>query len=700
MSEWNIAIHDKDKVEKITENFKINKLTAKLLINRGYETKEKIEVFLNKSKDLLHDPLLMSDMEKGIKRVNKAFLDKEKVMIYGDYDVDGISSVCLMYTYLKNLGIEVYYYIPDRFEEGYGINNDAINKAFEKNIDLIITVDTGITAANETRYAKEMGIDIVITDHHECPKILPEAAAIVNPKKQDCPYPFKELAGVGVAFKFISAYDLKYENNNKINFKFEDYCEFVAMGTVADIMSLTGENRVMVDIGLKKMKNSNNLGINAILESYFKYKEKKNVSTDIISFYISPRINAAGRLAKADMAVNLFLTKNKNEAEIIAEELSVLNKKRQETEKEIFIQAENQLNEIEEKEKKKIIILHADNWNQGVIGIVASKLSEKYNKAFILFAKDSGEIYKGSCRSVKNINIIELLTMCSDILIKYGGHERAAGLSAKYENIKKLDRKLNNYINKNDIEIEDDKIYNIECEIKADNITFDIIREFEILEPFGNDNPVPLFAVIGCKIMNITQIGENKHIRIDFNQNNIFFEAVYFNMDPDKFIFNKNDIIDLVCNININEFMNKKKVQYIIRDMRLNKDFHREYYFEKENYINFLKNSGGIKINNEDIPERDDFKYLYIFLLSLFEKETMYEYEYNINKLQNKYFEFSHKHYSRLKFRIILDIFKETDIIYIDHDFENIKKIKINNKLDKINLYNSEIYKKLMELRE
>jgi single-stranded-DNA-specific exonuclease len=446
------------------------------------------------------------------------------------------------------------------------------------------------------------------------------------------------------------------------------------------------------------MRNSTNFGINAIIESYFKYKGKKSVSTDVIGFYISPRINAAGRLAKADRAVELFLSENKNAAEIIAEELSVLNRQRQETEKEIFIQAENQLSHIADKDDKKIIILCNDNWNQGVIGIVASKLSEKYNKAFILFAKDAGGVYKGSCRSVRNINITEMLTTCSDILIKYGGHERAAGLSAEYENIEKLEKRLNDYADTNNIEIEDERIYNIECELQVENITCETVRELEILEPFGNDNPVPMFVVSDCKITNIIQIGENKHIRVEFIRGRFSFEAVYFNMEAERFAFNKYDYVDIACNISINEFMNRERVQYVIRDVRINEKYADHHLSEKEKYFKFIENTEKIKINNNDIPNREDFKSVYIFLVNSFKKDVMYDSEYNISKIESKYFDYSRNIISRFKFRIILDIFNETDIIDIKHDFDSIKQIKINRQSNKTDLDNSNIYKRLKEL--
>ncbi|MCL2096631.1 MAG: single-stranded-DNA-specific exonuclease RecJ [Oscillospiraceae bacterium] len=710
MSEWNIESHDSERVAGIAGEFKISEVCAKLLLNRGYNADGEVQIretraFLDKSRDILHDPFLMSDMDKGIDRLQKALINKEKVMVYGDYDVDGISSVCVMYIYLEGIGLDVCYYIPDRFEEGYGINKNAVDRAGEKNIDLIITVDTGITAEEETRYAKELGIDIIITDHHECHNRLPRAEAVINPKKPGCNYPFKELAGVGVAFKFITAHNIKYGEDNIIDF--EGFCEFVAMGTVADIMSLTGENRVMTDSGLKKMRVSKNFGVNAILEGYFKYKGKTRVSTDIIGFYISPRINAAGRLAKADKAVELFLSKTRSAAEIIAEELSVLNRRRQETEKEIMALAENQLEDIEDRAQKTVIILRGEDWNQGVIGIVASKLSEKYNKAFILFAKDANGEYKGSCRSVKNINITEMLSQCSDILLKYGGHERAAGLSAEYKNIEELDKRLNAYARENNIKTTDDKIYDIECGVSAGNITCDTVRELEILEPFGNGNKVPLFALTGCRILNITHIGENKHIKIELEQNGFSFEAIYFNMDAAGFEFDKSDIIDIACNIGINEFMNREKVQYIIRGARLNEEYGREYLSEKENYYKFINNNSGVRILKGDVPDREDFKSVYIFLVNSFKKDISYdfEYNYNINKMQTKYIESLsglNKKFSRFKFRVILDIFCETGIINIEHDFCDINRIKINgyyNNRNKIDLDSSNLYKKLKNLR-
>ncbi|MCL2158592.1 MAG: DHH family phosphoesterase, partial [Oscillospiraceae bacterium] len=479
---------------------------------------------------------------------------------------------------------------------------------------------------------------------------------------------------------------------------FDCYYEFAAMGTVADIMTLTDENRVLVDCGLKKMGNSKNFGINAILEGYFKNKSKKNISTDVIGFYISPRINAAGRLSQANRAVELFLSKNRRLASVIAEELSVLNRQRQETEREIFAQAENELSHVANRDKKKIIILCSDNWHQGVIGIVASKLSERHNKTFILFAKDAGGVYKGSCRSAKNINIADLLARCSDILIKYGGHEHAAGLSAQYENIAELDRRLNELADLANAEGEAENLLEIDCEIKACDVDCDMVREFELLEPFGTDNPVPSFALSNCKILHITPIGENRHIRLDFSQGDSFFEAVYFGMEAERFAFGKHEYVDVACNIEINEFASKQKVQYIVRDVRPEASHEKKYLAEKENYINFKDGGTGFIFNKSDLPDKEDFKSVYLFLSGNFKKEVSYDNVQSMNKLQLLYFDQSKRAISKFKFRIILDIFAEMGLICLEHDFDSVKKIKINHQDKKIDLNDSAIYSRLKSL--
>lgn len=696
-TEWKFKEQDEDLVSSLSKELNINPLAVRVLINRGHDTKEKMIKFLTKPVDILHDPFLMSDMEKAVERLNQAKLNNEKIMIYGDYDVDGISATCVIYFYLERLGFDVCYYIPDRFEEGYGINKDALNKACGNKINLIVTVDTGITAVEEAEYAKSIGIDIIVTDHHDCPQILPDTSAVVNPRRNDCNYPFKELAGVGVAFKLICAYNQRYNSDSEISL--EEYFEFVAMGTISDIMPLTDENRVLTYIGLKSMRNSKNYGIQAILDCCYKSKndrekedKKKIVPAETVSYGIAPRINAAGRLDKASKAVELFMSSNGKAAEMIADELSNLNKQRQQTEKDIFAQA---VNKMKDADGKKIAVLYHESWNQGVIGIVASKLAERYNKAIVLLTKDNDNICKGSCRSVKNINITEALNACSDILIKHGGHELAAGLTIEYKNVEELSRRLNNYVDENNINIESTKVYDIDCEVRINEINLRCINELSMLEPFGIGNPVPVFAICNCEIMSIIPIGDNKHIKLMLKSKNYNFEALNFNVEPHNFQFIQGDCIDIVCNTGINSFLGKESVQFIIRDIRYNKTYSENYIKAAESYRKFYCDER-IEIDKDNIPDREDFKTVYIFLLKIFPKAKVCSINSDVNKFKKKFSSLCKNEISYFKFRIILDIFNETNILSIDYfDENNIKSIKINKMQEKIDLENSEIYKRL-----
>ena len=692
---WNVFRQDGAEVANLTGALKIRETTARILINRGFAEPEKAREFLNKSRGLLHDPFLMSGMSEAVERIRGAFENNEKVMIYGDYDVDGITSTCLLYIYFKNAGLDARYYIPDRFDDGYGLNNDAIKKAAGNNINLIITVDCGITAHGEAERARELGIDLIITDHHECPDMLPEAASVINPKQPGCAYPFKELAGVGVAFKLASAYDQKYAGD----FDFNYYSEFAAMGTIADMTPLVGENRVLADVGLKSMRESKNHGVRALLDSYYKFKGNKGASSDIISYYIAPRINAAGRLYKPDRAAELFLADSRAQADMIADELNRLNKRRQDTEKEIFAQAEADM--AETSGNKRVCVLCRDEWNQGIIGIAASKLTEKYNKSFILLARDSSGIYKGSCRSADNINITEALKSCGDILLNYGGHGKAAGLSIEHANIEKLDSRLNKYLEDSNTGTDSEKIYGIECVIKAEDFDCTPIRELEVLEPFGPGNPAPLFMIEKCKIINITPMGENKHLRLELRDIKSF-EAVYFNMEPKNFNFEQFDLIDIACSAGINEYAGRERAQFIIRDARYSGQAKLGLY----NY--FIQASGAAgaadfpgrcdmpDIPDPDIPDREDFKSVYNFLLNFLQKDIWYEKEYNIDRIYGRLPDY--KNISGFKFRVILDIFAETGIIDIERDLYFIKKIRINTQTKKIDLEESDIYIKLKRL--
>ena len=437
-----------------------NRVVSQILINRGCKTPEEALDFINKNNEILHSPFLLNDMEKGAKRILDAVKNDEKITIYGDYDVDGITSVSVLYTYLESIGAKVEYHIPVRQTDGYGVSKEAVEKIAANGTNLIITVDTGITAYNEVEAAKNLGVDMVITDHHECIGTLPDAFAVINPKRQDSTYPFSGLAGVGVVFKLLCAIENTrtgeqlIESVRKIAYKYSD---LVSIGTIADVMPLVDENRIIVSLGLKCIENTQNIGLKSLVEvcqgndNKSSKQKAKRISSGFIGFTLAPKINAAGRISNASIAVELFLSKSEQTAKKYSLELFDINKERQLEENKIAEEAYEKAEAINSDETK-FIILESDTWNHGIIGIVSSRVTEKYALPSILISFEGNDdpsspeaLGKGSGRSIKGINIVEALASCDDILEKKGGHELAAGLSIKRKNLAEFKRRINEY---------------------------------------------------------------------------------------------------------------------------------------------------------------------------------------------------------------------------------------------------------------
>ena len=439
---WNIKSKKikEETIDEISKEHHIPRVISTILLNRGIESKD-IAPYLRKSMADIINPMLMLDMDKAVERITNAIQSNEKIAVYGDYDVDGITSTALLYKFLLSLGADVEYYIPDRKGEGYGINIMAVNKLFKQGIKLMITVDCGITAIGEVEFAKLQGMDVIITDHHTCKDRLPTAAeAILNPKRLDCDYPFDALAGVGVAFKLILALAIK--NGLKTTDVFNQYVDIATLGTIADVVPLLGENRVIVDKGLKILHNPKRIGIRAVMEVAGVLDKPLSAST--IAFSIAPRLNAAGRLGSAATAVELLLTNDESRARELALLLDTENKERQQTERQIFDEALELIAKDPNFEKKKVIVLAQENWHQGVIGIVASRLCDMYYKPCILISHTNG-VGKGSGRSIKGFNLFDALTHCEKQLIDFGGHAVAAGLNVNMSDIDSFIKEINKY---------------------------------------------------------------------------------------------------------------------------------------------------------------------------------------------------------------------------------------------------------------
>jgi len=604
---WIYSYCDWDTVMQISQQFKISPLVAGIIINRNIISPQEIQLYLKKDITGIHDPFLMKDMDKAVERIQEAIEKKERITIYGDYDVDGITSTSIMVRYLNGCGALVDYYIPDRIDEGYGINKEALNKIRDRGTRLIITVDSGITAVEEVDYAREMNIDIIITDHHECKTQIPNANAVINPKQKDCTYPFKDLAGVGVAFKLIQA----LAGKDSLASLIEEYMDIVCLGTIADVVPLTGENRIIVYKGLEQISRTKNIGLNALIK--ISGLEGKKINTGNVGFIIAPRINAAGRIGSALRAVELFMTDNRYDAEKIARELNDENKNRQAAEAKILEQAMQMIEKEYDLSKQKVIVLANENWHHGVIGIVASRITDKFYRPSILISLDSND-GKGSGRSIKGFNLFEALTKCSKHLTKFGGHELAAGLSISKDEIAPFIDDIN-AIADEQLQEEDlvPPVY-IDYIIDGKHISLDTVEQLEKLEPFGIGNAAPVFAFLNARITDIRPVGSDKHLKLSLKKEDTIVDAIGFNMGDYVKDFIAGDIVDVACSMEVNSYNGNNKVQLVIKDIKFPDEDVMSYYYYKTFHIDERSDIiGNIADNSNKCTcnvEKSDFSFL------------------------------------------------------------------------------------------
>lgn len=554
---WNVNSYNEEYVKEISRKYNISQILSKLIISRNIEVDD-IDNFLNGKIEDIKDPYEIKDMEKLVARVKTAIENKEKICIYGDYDVDGITSITVMYQFLINLGANVEYYLPDRLIEGYGVNNKALDEIKSRGCSLVITVDCGITAVEETKYAKEIGLDMCITDHHECSEFLPDAIAIVNPKRKDDTSKFKMHAGVGVAFKCIMAIAKEY---NLPKESYLRYIDIVAIGTISDIVPLVDENRIISKYGLEKIKTTENVGLKALI-NILSFKE---IDSTMVSFGIAPRINACGRMGKAGVAVELLLEKDEEKAEQIAKTLDTLNIKRQQVEKEIYDDAIAKIEE-ERLDEKNSIVLYSENWHNGVIGIVASRLVNLYYKPVILLTKEQGVI-RGSGRCQVGVSLYDTLTKCKDLLIQFGGHELAAGLSIEEDKIPLFKEKFNQVVSE-EMPEDMEQIIDIDTEISIKDLNAKLLKDIYILRPYGQSNKLPIFLYRDLKVTAIRTLKEDKHLKFTLKDNKSLLEALAFSQGERRDEVKIGDKIDVVCNVELNTFNSQRTIQLIVQDFK------------------------------------------------------------------------------------------------------------------------------------
>lgn len=555
---WQIYEIDENKIKEIEEKYQINKLLATILINRNITQEEEIRLFLEPTRKDFHDPFLITDMKKAVERIIQAIQKQEKITIYGDYDVDGITSITVLKSFLEDRGIEVDSYIPNRLEEGYGLNKEAIGKIVEKGCQLMITVDCGISAVEEIAYANSFGIETIVTDHHEPGNELPQAIAVIDNKRKDSQYPFRELAGVGVVFKLIQAIGIT------LGLKEEEYLKYldiVCVGTISDIVPLVNENRVIAKLGLMLIRQTRNIGLRSIINSSGYTK----IDSNSISFGIAPRINACGRMGKAEEALELLLCKNINHANELTKKLNEHNRVRQETEKDIFENAVQQI-EKEQLDKNNAIIVGGENWHHGVIGIVSSKITEMYFKPSILLSFEEDGLGKGSGRSIPGFDLHDALMQCGDTIEKFGGHSMAVGITVQKDKFLKFREAFEKIASEAHMD-EILPVIQVDSKIDVKDINKDMVESLKQLEPFGEGNRMPVFVFRNLKIDSIRALSEGKHLKLTLKDNNTIINAIGFNLGYLSEQYTIGDKIDVVGVLEINSFNGVDSLQINLKDV-------------------------------------------------------------------------------------------------------------------------------------
>lgn len=598
INRWILNDIDKEKIKKIAIECNVPFVCAGILYSRGIKSKKQVRDFFNSQVDAVN-PLEIVDMEKAVLRVKSSIDNNEKICIYGDYDVDGITASAIVYSYLKKIGANVSYYIPSRENDGYGLNKKAIDNLKKNGTNLIFTVDNGVSAGEEIEYAKLQGIDVVVTDHHRVPEKLPDACAVVDLYRLDCDVKYKNFAGVGVAFKFLEAFD-----GGKSNI--DEYLDLVTLGTIGDSIEMTCESKSMVQRGIDMMKNGNRLGVNALIEA--SGISKNNFNSISVAFCLVPRINAAGRMGEADLALKLLISDEKLEAQYYAEKLNDLNIVRRETEKKILSSVDELFFREPERLNQKIIIVEGKNWHKGVLGIVASRLVGKYGKPVILIS-DDGENAVASSRSVEGFSIHEAISKCSKWVERFGGHPMAAGINLKSKNINKFKEAILQVCDNYEMPVSELKV---DLSLNPEKVSLKILEDIKLLNPFGIGNPEPVFSLMSMTLKKIIPLGGGEHTKIILERNNTEFTVLDFNKKTVDYLYEEGDKVDVALTFSKNEFRGCVSLSSKVIDIKLSGLNMENCISGFQTYDKFKRKE---KLSSEDIaliePSRNDFVFVY-----------------------------------------------------------------------------------------
>ncbi|WP_294487278.1 single-stranded-DNA-specific exonuclease RecJ [uncultured Ruminococcus sp.] len=660
MNRWRIGKADSAKVAEFEQKTDLNRLTLEVLSSRGYNDIDSIVEFFTEQE--LEDPFVIKDMEKAVNAINAVVDTNELICIYGDYDCDGVTSTSILFSYLESMGANVMYYIPER-DDGYGLNIKAVEELAEKGVKLIITVDNGISAINEAKRIYELGMKLVVTDHHQPGEELPEAEAVVDPHQADCPSKFKDLCGAGVALKLCAALD-----GGNYEAIIEQYSDLCAIGTVADVVPLNGENRTLVKTGFRYLPNTEMLGLDMLLDKL--NVDRNKIVSDHIGFRIGPVINASGRFGSPLTAVKALLSEDQEDAENYVDTMIKLNTMRKSSEQEILNDIQRFINNDPTVLDHRVIVLAGNGWHHGIIGIVASKILERYGKPTIIITDEGNGEARGSARSVKGLNMFQCITYCKDLLTKFGGHECAAGFSLSSESIKAFTEKVYEYaatLEKPAVKT----LYADKVLMPAD-ISVDMVKGLSVLEPLGEGNPRPLFAILGAKVTDITGLKENAHTKFTFSYGGLTAQALMFGHDPTKLCFTKGDNVDMLAELDINVFNNRESVSIKVADIRLSGIKQERYIAAKDTYEKLMSGEElPVNFVKKIIPQRSELIMVYKYLNAV--RET---------SMDTLFMRLTSDSMNYCKLKIIIDIFKDKELIAFEGASMRIKLLPVSKKVD------------------
>lgn len=559
LRKWEVRPLDKERAAAFAQTYGVPFFLAMLMNIRGLDDAAHLREFLGEGEPL-SDPFLLKDMDKAAARITRAVDNMEKIAVYGDYDADGVTSTAMLYSYLETRGADVIFYIPQREGEGYGMNIGAVEYLKEQGVSLIVTVDNGISSVQEVARANELGIDVVVTDHHRPQEILPDAVAVVDAYRPDDTSPYKHFSGVGIAFKLLMALE---DGAGDVEDLLEAYSDLAAIGTIGDIVPLTGENRTLIRAGLERLSQSDRPGVQALLENAG-IAGKALTSTNV-AFTLVPRINATGRMGAPERAVRLLISGYEEEAKVLSEEICADNEERRRVEAEI---AEAAFADIEAKGymKDRVVVVDGENWHHGVIGIVASRVTERCGKPCMIISRGETEA-KGSGRSIEGFSLFEAICACGDLLIKFGGHPMAAGITLKPENIEAFRKRINRYAAEHFPQMPTQTV-TLDCKLNPAALSVSMAQSLTQLEPFGNGNPQPVFGLFNMELSNVTPVGGGGHLRLTLEKNGAVITAMRFNTKPEELPYHIGDKIDLAVQLEAREFRGQPSLTVIVRDMK------------------------------------------------------------------------------------------------------------------------------------